>query len=66
MKRIALLVTVLTFVLSAVPAFAQSGEGFCALPEGCDLDGDGTPETPAGTPVPSEGQYDDGEICLLP
>lgn len=65
MKKIALLVTVLTFALAATPVFAQSGGGFCALPEGCGLDGDGIPETPSGTPVPSEGQYD-GEICFLP
>ena len=60
------LLTMVMLTLAATPVFAQSGGGFCVLPEGCDLDGDGTPETPSGAPVLSEGQYDDGVICLLP
>lgn len=72
MKRMALLAAVLAFVLATAPALAQQGGGeFCALPEGCDLDGDGVAETPSGTPVPpsspTDEQYgDDEEFCAIP
>lgn len=52
------LLALLSLALSAPAAFAQGLDTpFCGIPEGCDLDGDGVVETPAGTIAPSEGQY---------
>lgn len=51
---------VMVLVLFTSPALAQQGEeGFCAIPEGCDLDGDGTSEVPAGTPLPADPNEQD-------
>lgn len=70
MKRVAFLAAVLVLTLAAVPALAQDGGEFCAIPEGCDLDGDGVAETPAGAPVPAGpdgGQYGpEEEFCAIP
>lgn len=66
MKRVAFLAAILVFVL-AVPALAQDGGEFCAIPEGCDFDGDGVAETPAGESVPTESQYGpEEEFCAIP
>lgn len=66
MKRVAFLVVILAFVLT-VPALAQDGGEFCAIPEGCDFDGDGVAETPAGAPAPAEDQYGpEEEFCAIP
>lgn len=69
MKRVVFVAAILVLILT-VPAQAQEGEEFCAIPEGCDLDGDGAAETPAGAPVPAgpgEGQYGpEGEFCAIP
>ena len=53
-------------LVAAGPVLAQNGE-FCAIPEGCDLDGDGVVDVPSGAPVPTEDQYGaEEEFCAIP
>ncbi|MDX5892916.1 LPXTG cell wall anchor domain-containing protein [Rubrobacter radiotolerans] len=52
------LLAALSLALASTAAFAQDLDTpYCAIPEGCDLDGDGVAETPAGAIAPSGDQY---------
>ncbi len=60
LRKITLLAfALLALTLVAPAALAQDNPDFCGIPEGCDLDGDGSPDVPAGTTFPPGDQYAD-------